>query len=77
MHPGVRVMTITTSLLSHFLLPITIKNTPLIRTNAVIDSGAMSSYIDQKFVQKHKIKTGKLPQPILLANVDGSLNKIA
>ena len=76
-HPGERVMTTISLPSSHFLLPITIRNTPLIRTNAVIDSGAMSSYIDQKFVQKHKIKTGKLPQPIPLANVDGSFNKVA
>ena len=76
-YPGERVMTTVSSPLSHFLLPITIKNTPLIRTNAVIDSGAMSSYIDQKFVRKHKIKTEKLQQPIPLANVDGSFNKVA
>src|SRR6266436_1392195 len=44
-------------------------------TSALLDSGATGMFINQSFVQKHQLETTPLPQPILVCNVDGSLNE--
>jgi predicted aspartyl protease len=41
---------------------------------ALVDSGATSLFIDQKYVKSNQIPTTKLPQPILVFNVDGTAN---
>ena len=46
-----------------------------VETLALIDSGAGGQFIDQKFVQKHRLPTQDLEQPITAYNVDGTLNK--
>ena len=41
----------------------------------MVDSGATSLFIDQKFVNQHKMLLEPLTQPITLYNIDGSLNE--
>ena len=42
---------------------------------AMVDSGAMSLFIDHKYTSKHNMTRIPLEQPILLYNIDGSKNK--
>ena len=42
---------------------------------AMVNSGATSLFINQKYVNQHKMLKEPLPQPITLYNIDGSLNK--
>src|SRR5258708_28487231 len=46
-----------------------------VSTSALLDSRATGMFINQSFVQKHQLETTPLPQPILICNVDGSLNE--
>src|SRR6266446_5956750 len=43
--------------------------------SVLLDSGATGMFINRSFVQKHQLETTPLPQPILICNVDGSLNE--
>src|SRR5258708_11381157 len=43
--------------------------------STLLDSGATGMFINQSFVQKHQLETTPLPQPILVHNVDSSLNE--
>ena len=56
-----------------FELPITLKGERQ-TLKALIDSGATHSFIHQKVVDKHKLPTKPLPQPIYLLNADGTHN---
>ncbi|KIJ42183.1 hypothetical protein M422DRAFT_171582, partial [Sphaerobolus stellatus SS14] len=42
---------------------------------ALLDCGATGQFLDMKYVREHKLNTRKLPRPIPVYNVDGSLNK--
>jgi len=42
---------------------------------AMVNSGATSLFINRKFVNQHKMLKEPLTQPIMLYNIDGSLNK--
>jgi len=44
-------------------------------TEAMVDTGATGDFIDQDFVTREKLPTRKLSQPILVYNVDGTLNE--
>ena len=44
-------------------------------TQALIDSGADGLFIDYRFVIKHRIPTNKLRTPIVVRNVDGTINR--
>ena len=44
-------------------------------SEAIVDTGATGDFIDQDFVQNAKLPTRKLLQPILVYNVDGTLNE--
>jgi len=44
-------------------------------TEAMVDTGATRDFIDQDFITQAKLPTCKLSQPILVYNVDGTLNK--
>ena len=46
-----------------------------ITTSALLDSRATGMFINRDFVQRHRLETTPLPQPILLRNVDGSANE--
>src|SRR5260221_1988838 len=46
-----------------------------ISMSALLDSGATGMFINRSFVQKHQLETTPLPQPVLVRNVDGSLNE--
>src|SRR5258708_6441937 len=46
-----------------------------VSTSTLLDSGATGMLINQSFVQKHQLETIPLPQPVLVHNVDGSLNE--
>src|SRR5258707_5492592 len=46
-----------------------------ISTSALLDSGATGMFINRSFMQKHQLETTSLPQPILVCNVNGSLNE--
>src|SRR5258706_13643646 len=46
-----------------------------ITTSALLDSRATGMFINQDFVQRHRLETTPLPQPVLLHNVDGSANE--
>jgi hypothetical protein len=47
----------------------------IVETKALIDSGAGGTFVSQEFIQKHKIPTTKLQDPIRVYNVDGTKNK--
>ena len=42
---------------------------------ALVDSGAMENFIDRKLVDKLKLGTWRLEQPIKLQNIDGTFNQ--
>jgi len=44
-------------------------------TEAMVDTGATGDFIDQDFVTREKLSICKLSQPILVYNVDGTLNE--
>src|SRR6266446_879144 len=46
-----------------------------ISTSVLLDSGATGMFINRSFVQKHQLETTPLPQPILVHNINGSLNE--
>src|SRR5258708_29169392 len=46
-----------------------------ISTSVLLASGATGMFINWSFMQKHKLETTPLPQPILVCNVNGSLNE--
>src|SRR5258706_10608372 len=46
-----------------------------ISTSTLLHSGATGMFINRSFVQKHQLETTPLPQPVLIHNVDGSLNE--
>ena len=46
-----------------------------VNTNALVDCGATGDFIDEGFVERSKIPTWKLSQPIPVYNVDGSPNE--
>jgi hypothetical protein len=58
----------------HLKIPLMFHGLIDIPVNAMIDSGASSSFIHYKFVQDKKIKTIPLPSPIPLYNIDNSGN---
>ena len=47
----------------------------IVKTLALIDSGAGGKFIDQAYVWKLGIKAQKLEQPLIARNVDGMPNK--
>ncbi|KZT01814.1 uncharacterized protein LAESUDRAFT_635580, partial [Laetiporus sulphureus 93-53] len=44
-------------------------------TTALLDSGAFSCYIDQRFAQRHEFKMTPLNHEIRILNADASSNK--
>ena len=46
-----------------------------VSTDALVDCGATRDFIDEGFVERSKIPTQNLSQPIPMFNVDGSLNE--
>src|SRR5258708_3740844 len=46
-----------------------------ISTSMLLDSRATGMFINQSFMQKHQLETTPLPQPILVCNINGSLNE--
>ena len=61
------------------LLPITISSEKneerIIKTKALLNTGAGGKFIDQNFVLANGIRTQKLEKPITVYNVDGTKNK--
>ena len=51
------------------------KENETIKAKTLLDSGAGGIFIDQNFVQKHKLRQMELKQPIKAQNVDGTENK--
>src|SRR5258708_34529163 len=43
--------------------------------SALLDSGTTGMFINHTFIQKHKLETQPLPNPVPVHNVDGTLNK--
>ena len=46
-----------------------------VSTSALLDSGATGMFVNWDFVQRHRLETTPLPQPVLLHNIDGSANE--
>ena len=46
-----------------------------VKVAAMVDSGATSLFLDQKYADHHKMWQIPLEHPIILYNIDGSLNK--
>ena len=46
-----------------------------VKVAAMVDSGATSLFLDQKYTDCHKMWQIPLEHPIILYNIDGSLNK--
>ena len=47
----------------------------IIKTLGLIDSGAGGKFIDQNFAKEEKLETKDLEKPLVVYNVDGTLNK--
>ena len=47
-----------------------------VETLALIDSGAGGKFIDQNFARKEKFEMKDLENPLVVYNVDGTLNKM-
>ena len=47
----------------------------IIETLGLIDSGAGGKFIDQNFAKEEKLETKDLEKPLVVYNVDGTLNK--
>ena len=59
-------------------LSISLKTTNILKLlfiHALVDSGDISIFINQSFVGKYSINTGKLSKSIPMYNVNGTLNK--
>lgn len=57
-------------------LSVTSENTDkIIETKVLLDTGAGGKFIDQNYARKLGLKTHKLRKPIIVKNVNGSLNK--
>jgi len=59
-------------LLIHLKMTDTMEETS---TEAMVDTGATRDFIDQDFITRAKLPIHKLSQPILVYNVDGTLNE--
>src|SRR5258707_4022309 len=46
-----------------------------VSTSALLESRATAMFVNRSFMQKHQLETTPLPQPVLVCNVDGSLNE--
>ncbi len=60
------------------MLPIHLKTTDMMEeasSEAMIDTGATSDFIDQDFIRNAKLPTRKLSQPMPVYNVNGTPNK--
>jgi len=60
------------------MLPIHLKATDTMEetsTEAMVKTAATGDFIDQDFVSQMKLPTRKLSQPILVYNVDGTLDE--
>ena len=56
-------------------IEITLEGKKNIETLALIDSGAGGKFIDQNFARKEKFEMKDLENPLVVYNVDGTLNK--
>jgi len=60
------------------MLPIHLKTTDTLEeasTEAMVDTGATGDFIDQDFVERAKLPTRKLSEPVPVYNVDGTPNE--
>src|SRR5258708_6104552 len=62
--------------LTSFKLPVTlwVYGTKA-RAEALVDSGAMSNFINKSFMKKHNLVTQKMANPYEVRNADGTTNK--
>jgi imidazole glycerol phosphate synthase subunit HisF len=58
-------------------LPITVAGAEkeIVETEALLDSGAGGIFINQRFIKNRNLTTSLLQKPILVKNIDGTLNK--
>ena len=56
-------------------IEITLVGDKNVETLALIDSGAGGKFIDQNFARKEKLEMKDLENPLVVYNVDGTLNK--
>lgn len=59
-------------------IPITLKflnNGKAVTVVALIDSGATGAYVNRDFAENQGMDTQRLPRPITVSNVDGTLNR--
>ena len=55
---------------------ITLEGKKNVKTLALIGSGAGGKFIDQNFAKKEQLETKDLEKPLVVYNVDGTLNKM-
>ena len=61
---------------SHFHVPISLRaGNRVVTTDALLDSGASTVFINRHFVDQHSLPTYLFRHPIPLYNIDGSINK--
>ncbi|KAJ8584863.1 hypothetical protein M405DRAFT_865873 [Rhizopogon salebrosus TDB-379] len=59
----------------HFYIPVVLKGSnKSAKVNALVDSGASSLFLSEKFVEKNSVRTKKLERAIPVRNIDGSYN---
>ena len=60
------------------MIPVHLKTTDTLEeaaTEAMVDTGATGDFIDRDFVERAKLPTRRLSQPIPVYNVDGTPNE--
>ena len=60
------------------MLPIHLKTTDTLKeasTEAMVDTGATGDFIDRDFMERAKLPTRKLSEPVPVYNVDGTPNE--
>ena len=77
--PVLHIHTVTVAQIlnkNSLFIPITLESEgKIIETLGLIDSGAGGKFIDQNFAKEEKLETKDLENPLVVYNIDGTLNK--
>src|SRR5258708_17497798 len=73
--PSIYVLSKSTCALNMSMELQTTSSLQSVSTSALLDSGATGMFVNWAFIQKHKLETCPLPNPVLAHNVDRTLNE--
>ena len=75
--PKVQISPVITAIpnKTSLFIPVIIRGSKIVETNALIDSGAEGLFINKRIVAKHSLPTHRLLIPITAWNIDGTPNQ--